>query len=307
MLAPRIDDLQTATATLSDRAGVAHALTAALAAIAPRALHAVTFFSGPASLELDAAAAHIEGRPLDVRDLGEVYTTSAVRWNRWEVEPRDRDRFVPVDVRPSDGLRAYWLRHARLAGYRRQVVCVGRRAVALVGSTAIGDADLPPAIWAALQACIAKTCDAIRLAAFAAGALEDIAPVEATAYLSETGERLATAGDREIEPAIVHAAELLRTRSKTRAFTVHGIRYVLRPSAVVRGAEVFELVATRGIALSERDVSLVGWVRRGLTNREVAVMLEVPPSTVKKALERLFARHGASNRVELLRLIDGFG
>lgn len=125
--------------------------------------------------------------------------------------------------------------------------------------------------------------------------------------LSPEGVTLAAPEDADVAAATTVAERAIRSRRLERSFAALGKSYRLRPCASVRTAEVFELVSVPQAAraeLSQRDTQLVEWVRLGLTNREVAAMLGVPVTTVKKTLERLFARHGASNRVELLRLLD---
>lgn len=55
--------------------------------------------------------------------------------------------------------------------------------------------------------------------------------------------------------------------------------------------------------LTARQRELVEWLRLGLRNREIAERMSVRPSTIKTMLERLYRRHGATNRVELLRFL----
>lgn len=295
--------VQTAVTTLSDRKGIADSLAGALADIAPHALHAVTFFSGPASLQADAAGARVGRARIDVADFPRSYGTSGVRWDRWSVREEDRNRVRAIEMPPC-GLSDYWSRVGSVGTYRRCVVCIGERAVALAGSLVIDDHPLDEATWAHLEATILASVRAIQLAAYAGGALDAQPEIDIVGYLAPDGVVLAAANDAEATAATQAASEALRHGGR-RSFAARGMRFSLRPSEGVRDAEVVAVVAERGAALSERDARLVEWVRRGLTNREVGAMLGVPQTTVKRALERLFARHGASNRVELLRLLDG--
>jgi DNA-binding CsgD family transcriptional regulator len=302
MQALRLDEIHAASAILSDRRGIADALTDELAAIAPHALHVVTFFSGPVPLDIDAVSARIGKTGADIGGFAGSYGASQVKWDRWSVRRDDRDTFRRVEMSRS-ALARYWSRHGTSTDYRRRVICVGDRAVALAGSTVIDDRPIDEETWAYMDERIVATVPSIRLSAIAAGIADGVANDDVVGYFLPDGTMLAAANDAGVASAVACASESLRTRS-CHSFVAGGVRYGLRRSEHVQSVEVMELVATRGHALSERDAALVDWVRRGLTNREVAAMLGVPPTTVKKALERLFTKQGASNRVELLRMLD---
>lgn len=54
-----------------------------------------------------------------------------------------------------------------------------------------------------------------------------------------------------------------------------------------------------GVALSPRERELVGLVRQGLRNREIAEKLGITEGTVKVYLHSVFAKTGVANRTEL--------
>jgi DNA-binding CsgD family transcriptional regulator len=67
-----------------------------------------------------------------------------------------------------------------------------------------------------------------------------------------------------------------------------------------------ERVAEVPLTVREREV--LSWVARGKTNAEIAELLWLAPSTVRKHLENVYAKLGVSTRTaavaRFLRLID---
>src|SRR5690349_11240945 len=59
-------------------------------------------------------------------------------------------------------------------------------------------------------------------------------------------------------------------------------------------------ISARANGLTQRQQEVLGLVRRGRTNREIAHELGITEDGVKAHLSRLFLRFGATNRVELL-------
>lgn len=62
--------------------------------------------------------------------------------------------------------------------------------------------------------------------------------------------------------------------------------------------------ARRHVELTERQREIIQFVRRGLTNREIAEKLDITEDGVKAHLSRLFLRFAVTNRVELLAVVD---
>lgn len=60
------------------------------------------------------------------------------------------------------------------------------------------------------------------------------------------------------------------------------------------------------IALAPRERQLIGFVRQGLRNREIAAQLKVTEGTVKAYLHAVFEKLGVSNRTELAIRADEF-
>jgi DNA-binding CsgD family transcriptional regulator len=52
--------------------------------------------------------------------------------------------------------------------------------------------------------------------------------------------------------------------------------------------------------LSEREVEIIEWVAKGLTNQEIAAQLMISKRTVDNHVSNIFTKTGAKNRVALL-------
>jgi len=59
----------------------------------------------------------------------------------------------------------------------------------------------------------------------------------------------------------------------------------------------------RRFSISARETEVLGLLRDGLTNQEIADRLFVSITTVKSHLSHLYEKTGTRNRVELLRII----
>ena len=64
--------------------------------------------------------------------------------------------------------------------------------------------------------------------------------------------------------------------------------------------------STRRISLAPRERQLIGFVRKGLRNREIAEQLGVTEGTVKVYLHAIFEKLGVGNRTELAIRADEF-
>jgi DNA-binding CsgD family transcriptional regulator len=51
-----------------------------------------------------------------------------------------------------------------------------------------------------------------------------------------------------------------------------------------------------GLELTPREREVMAWVARGKTNAQIAAVLWVAPSTVRKHLENVYAKLGVSSR-----------
>jgi DNA-binding CsgD family transcriptional regulator len=51
-----------------------------------------------------------------------------------------------------------------------------------------------------------------------------------------------------------------------------------------------------GVELTAREREVLGWVARGKTNPQIAELLWLAPSTVRKHLENVYAKLGVSTR-----------
>ena len=66
---------------------------------------------------------------------------------------------------------------------------------------------------------------------------------------------------------------------------------------VERSGDALVLEETRvTVELTTREREVLSWVARGKTNSEVAALLWLAPSTVRKHLENVYAKFGVSTR-----------
>ena len=86
----------------------------------------------------------------------------------------------------------------------------------------------------------------------------------------------------------------------------HGRRW-FDPELVVRARHLAEAQAGSSlVSLAPREKQLIGFVRSGLRNREIAEKLGVTEGTVKTYLHTVFEKLGVSNRTELAIRADEF-
>lgn len=71
------------------------------------------------------------------------------------------------------------------------------------------------------------------------------------------------------------------------------------PDALLRMAQ--EDVQT--LQLTEHQLTILGFVVKGLTNADIARQLSISEVTVKKTLQTVFARIGAANRAEAVKIV----
>lgn len=72
--------------------------------------------------------------------------------------------------------------------------------------------------------------------------------------------------------------------------------------AFARAGEFIPSVRNMGLRLTRRQEELVSMVARGLTNKEIASLLNLSEQTVKNHLHRMFRKLGANDRSEVIRL-----
>jgi DNA-binding NarL/FixJ family response regulator len=59
-----------------------------------------------------------------------------------------------------------------------------------------------------------------------------------------------------------------------------------------------KLQYSSGLSLSGREVEVIGLVAQGLTNKEIALRLDISPRTVKYHLDKIFSKLGVNTRAE---------
>jgi DNA-binding CsgD family transcriptional regulator len=63
----------------------------------------------------------------------------------------------------------------------------------------------------------------------------------------------------------------------------------------------------RALGLTPRELEVLGFVREGMTNGEIATQLFVSPATVRSHLESAFAKIGAHTRTEAIARLSETG
>jgi DNA-binding CsgD family transcriptional regulator len=116
---------------------------------------------------------------------------------------------------------------------------------------------------------------------------------------------------REFFPAELSArvpteiAEWLDGGARERLIRRQGVRRLI----IERDADSLILQEQRDAGqLTERERDVLSWVARGKTNAEIAELLRLAPSTVRKHLENVYTKFGVSTRTaavaQFLGLID---
>jgi DNA-binding CsgD family transcriptional regulator len=183
---------------------------------------------------------------------------------------------------------------------------LARRAVAFAVTLARRNPSVPSVVGAAAHArgLLEDDRGALRLAIAElersprrpalASALEDAAVAEAA-----TGDREAAV--RDLGRALDLLAAMGAVTDTAR------VRRRLRALGVVRRAQPVERPSTGWSALTEAELSVVGAIAAGMTNREAAEHLFLSPHTINAHLRNVFAKLGINSRVELARLATVHG
>ncbi len=112
------------------------------------------------------------------------------------------------------------------------------------------------------------------------------------------------------DPTIANAIARA-SRDASRGPFRSGTRTFYAAPCVDKGTRAAFIVAIDGPSqkankpLSPRQLELIGYTERGLTNAEIARAMEIAAATVKTMLERLYRHAGVANRVELLAWARG--
>lgn len=303
-----LHELLAGVVAASDTVAIADAILRELCALVPNVLFAVTTFEGPRALTIGESRARIGGTPIELVDHHAVYARSPVKWNRWAVDAADRRlRAIPVEPVPRDKLNGYWAIHD-VREHRRVLVCEGQRALAMIGASVVDDRPPCDEAWALVEQRMGVGAHLLRTAWRIVQPVDGAASPapEPCAYLAPDGVVLAASDGARRTSALHRAAARLRDgrRSPSRVLGDGGSTFELRPSTLLRDHGGFEL-HDRSPAPSAPNADLIDGLARGLTNQEVATLLGTTPRAVKKRLERLYARYGATNRRELLYFLQG--
>ncbi len=75
-------------------------------------------------------------------------------------------------------------------------------------------------------------------------------------------------------------------------------------AAFQRGGEAALVATAARFGLSRRETEVAELILQGLTYREAGVKLFISPDTVKTHILRVYEKTGASNKIELMRLLE---
>jgi DNA-binding CsgD family transcriptional regulator len=324
-VAESLRQLTEAVSMLSDEARVLELAVAAMHEACPRGAAFGATTRGDRSNRLGLLRVMKGGAlvPMQVPHLAWVrtpaYDVAAIplrQRNRW-IEPFREGIATPEGFKASTLYP--FVQHLGILDQGRLIVCCGDRQIALVGAgvpegttfsederarlIATSDALVVPLRMAAVLAASATersplekmldVSDEAVVAVSANGAIVDTSPV-ASALLR---------ADRSLSDRIRDAVRLVRHA----VAVVRADDYVIHVSPCItdRATAYLVVIDGRGFAeppvrLTARQLELLGHVRRGLSNAEIAAAMGNAPSTVKTMLERLYQRAGVANRVELL-------
>jgi DNA-binding NarL/FixJ family response regulator len=236
--------------------------------------------------------------------------------NRW-IEPFREGIATPEGFKAST-LYPY-VRELDVLDQGRVVVCCGARQIAFVGAGVPEGTTFSDAERERLVATSAALIVPLRMAALLASSTSERSTLEKMLDASEEAVVAVDASGAIVDTSPV-ASALLRADRSIPNRVREAVRALNRTVAVVRSdhyvIHVSHCAADRGVAhlvvidgsgfaeppvpLTDRQIELLGHLRRGLTNAEIAKVMGNAPSTVKTMLERLYERTGAGNRVELV-------
>jgi DNA-binding CsgD family transcriptional regulator len=277
-----------------------------LANVAPRVHFGVALFGSERALTMSLSRARVGRTAADFDNHAHLYARSGVRWNRWSVTPADR-KVVSIERMPREALGHFWSTHG-IHEHRRIIACDGPRAIAWIGASVVDDRALDAETWQQLAQRMVQGAALLRSSHRVAGrgpdSTADVADHEIVAYFAPDGTVLAQKNAEYTFFVKAASARLAANLWTVWRFEKDGRGFELAPAAALQDHGGFVLKRMRGEVDRYAAREFLEALRRGLTNREIAVMLGTTPTAVKKRLERLYARHEASNRVELLHVLD---
>lgn len=317
-------ELTNAVALLADEARVVQLAARALYDACGRGLGLALTSRGARSERLGRTALVFEGQdvPLALDHLAYVRTPAydvaqvpLAQRNRW-VEPF-REGIATHAGFKSSTLYPLVARF-RVLDQGRVAICAGDRQVALVGAAVPEGTEFTEAERARLRETSAALVAPLRIAALVAAAETGSALERALGASEESVIALDVRGrivdtsrpafellrrDRALPGRLAKAVDGL---SRRRAKVPSGERVIhVTPYEGERRVAYLAVVdgsafAEAPLPLTPRQVEVLDLLESGRTNAEIARALGNAPSTVKTILERLYARTGTSNRVELI-------
>lgn len=281
---------------------VVELILAELAAIAPRVHFGVALFGSERALTMSLTRTRLGHGAADFDNHAHLYVRSAVYWNRWAVAPADR-RVVREGV-PRQALGRFWSTYG-IHEHRRLIVSEGSSGLAWIGASVVDDRRVDRETWDELER---RMLDGATLLRSAHRIAPSRAPRheerEVLAFLSPDGTVLAQKSAQYTSQIRAASARLADNRWSDWRLEQRGSSFELAPAEELRDHGGFVLSRVRAASDGRAEREFLDVLRRGLTNREIALVLGTTPTAVKKRLERLYARHHASNRIELLHVLE---
>jgi DNA-binding CsgD family transcriptional regulator len=321
-VAHALRELTEAVEVLADEGRVVELAVRALHEVCPRGAAFGFTSRGEQAERMGAFRAFRAGLPVPVEPPHLAYVRTPA-YDPAHVPPGQRNRWVEPfreGIASRESFRASTIYPlARRLGVFEQgriVVCAGERQVAVVGAGVPEGTTFDDAERDALAAAAAALVVPLRLAALLAAGT--VAPLEQV--LAASGDAVLALDRRgRVVDSSRAGFELLRRDRALPDRVRAALRALERPLAVVRtadhvihvspcgldGAAYLAVVDGAGfaeppVALGARQTELLDLLGRATPNAELGAAMGIAPSTVKTMLERLYARAGVANRVELL-------
>lgn len=291
----------------------------------PRGAFFACFYRSHPALEIALSAECIQGRPTELAGLHEAFAHDVTVFDRWQVQSRQRNRWVSIGEIPGPSPLADFWNGRGNAPHRRLLLCHGDKPLAYLSARLLGGGVWEAAELRVLRSRVRRSAEALRLAALSwrarhapdDRALSYLRGADAVVVLGHRGQVLARspeaerwlARDVELRGFLASCADRFPKGGSER---LRHFRVGVSVDGPKKGADwrVVRLTRTTDrsldtlpapAVLTRREGELCDQLVRGGSNADIAEALGVRPSTVKTMLERLYARLEVKGRVALVQ------